>query len=146
LPLLNIAHKQPQLISCCPTSLAELETSHAKMFHTNIYFVKRCGESSPHQPGYKGLAGWFDITIEIDAYHEYSWLVRLVSLWFVFLNVYVTLILNSNWPSDVSSHPLLMSTTSMVIPRVFWHQNFVAERHTKVAIHSLSPPPSLSLR
>jgi hypothetical protein len=33
----------------------------------------------------------------------------------------------------------------MVIPGVFWHQNFEAGRHTKVAIHSLSLPPSLSL-
>jgi hypothetical protein len=63
----------------CPTSLAKLGRSHVKKFHTNIYFVQQRGESTPHQPEYHSLAGWFHITIEPDAYHEYSWLVRLVS-------------------------------------------------------------------
>jgi hypothetical protein len=52
-----------------PTSLIELGRSHVKKFHTNIYFVQYRGESSPHQSGYHGLAGWFHITIELDAYH-----------------------------------------------------------------------------
>jgi hypothetical protein len=62
----------------CPISLTELERSHVKKFHTNIYFVQHRGESSPHQAGYHDLAGWFHITIEPNAYREYSWLVRLV--------------------------------------------------------------------
>jgi hypothetical protein len=69
-----------------PTSLTELRRSHAKKFYTNIYFIQHRGESSPHQSGYHGLAGWFHITIEPDANREYSWLVRLVSPWFIFLN------------------------------------------------------------
>jgi hypothetical protein len=53
-------------------SLIKLGRSHAKKFHTNIGFVQCHGESSHHQPGHKGLAGWFDITIEPDACPEYS--------------------------------------------------------------------------
>jgi hypothetical protein len=34
--------------------------------------VQRRGQSSPHQPGYEGLASWFDIKVEPDAYREYS--------------------------------------------------------------------------
>jgi hypothetical protein len=30
-----------------PNLHAELGKSHVKIFHTNIYFVQRCGESSP---------------------------------------------------------------------------------------------------
>jgi hypothetical protein len=67
-----------------PTSLAEFGRNHVKKFHTNIYFVQHYEKSSPHQPRYHGLAGWFHITIEPDANREYSWLVRLVSPWFVF--------------------------------------------------------------
>jgi hypothetical protein len=55
-----------------PTSLTELRRSHAKKFYTNIYFIQHHGESSPHQSGYHGLAGWFHITIEPSASHEYS--------------------------------------------------------------------------
>jgi hypothetical protein len=55
-----------------PTSLAELGISHVKKFHTNIYFVQHCEESSHHQSGYHGLASWFHITIEPDTYREYS--------------------------------------------------------------------------
>jgi hypothetical protein len=87
LPLPNVSFEQPRSIACCPTSLAEHGRRHVKKFHTNIYFVQNHGEISPHQPRYQGLAGWFDITIEHDVYLEYSWLVRLVSQWFVFLNV-----------------------------------------------------------
>jgi hypothetical protein len=54
------------------TSLAELGRSHVKKFYTNIYYVQHLGESSPHQPGYHGLAGWFHITIEPDTNHEHS--------------------------------------------------------------------------
>jgi uncharacterized protein YchJ len=54
--------------------------------YTNICFIQHHGESSPHQPGYVGLDGWFHITIEIDKYHEYSRFVRSVSPWFIFLN------------------------------------------------------------
>jgi hypothetical protein len=54
------------------TSLVEFGRSHVKKFHTNIYFIQHYGQSSPHQPGYHGLAGWFRITIELDANREYS--------------------------------------------------------------------------
>jgi hypothetical protein len=67
--------------------------------------------------------------------------------------LYVTLNISSNGSGNISSRPLLLRITSMVIPRVFWchfcRKNFVAGRHTKVAIHSLSLslslPPSLPL-
>jgi hypothetical protein len=49
------------------TSLAKLGRSHVKKFHTNISFVQHHGEISPHQLGYHGVAGWFDVTIEPDA-------------------------------------------------------------------------------
>jgi hypothetical protein len=65
-------------------SLAELVRSHIKKFHTNIYFVQHHGESSPHQTGYHGLAGLFNVTIEPDANREYSRLVRSVFSRFVF--------------------------------------------------------------
>jgi hypothetical protein len=68
------------------TLLTELRRSHVKKFHTNNCFIQHYGESSPHQPGYHGLASWFRIIIEPDAYREYSWLVRSVSPQFVFLN------------------------------------------------------------
>jgi hypothetical protein len=72
---------QPRLIACYPTSLIKHGRSHVKKFHTNVYFIQRRGESSPHQPWYdQGFAGWFDNRIEPDAYREYSWLVRSVSL------------------------------------------------------------------
>jgi hypothetical protein len=45
LPLLNVAHEQPQL-HVCPTSLAEIGRSHVKRFHTNFGIVQCCGESS----------------------------------------------------------------------------------------------------
>jgi hypothetical protein len=67
-----------------PTSLTEHGRSHVKKFHTNIYFVQQRGESSPHQPGYHGLVGWFHITIEPDVNREYSWVVRSVSPQFIF--------------------------------------------------------------
>jgi hypothetical protein len=67
-----------------PTSLVEHGRSNVKKFHTNICFVQHRGDSSPHQPWYHGLAGWFNVTIEPDAYRENSWLVRLVSPLFVF--------------------------------------------------------------
>jgi hypothetical protein len=75
-------HNNDFLIS--PTSLGEHGRSNINKFHTNICFVQHCGESSPHQPGYHGLAGWFNITIEPDAYRENSCLVRSVSPPFVF--------------------------------------------------------------
>jgi hypothetical protein len=144
LSLPNVAHEQARSIACCPTSLAKLGRSHVKKFHTNIYFIQHCGESSPHQPWYQGLTGWFDITKEPDAYREYSCLVRSVSLRFVFLNVYAIFVLSSNGSDDIS-RPLLLRITTMIIPRVFWHQfccqNFVFERHTKVAINSLPLSP-----
>jgi hypothetical protein len=62
-----------------PTSRVELRRIHVKKFHTNICFVQHHGESSPHQPRYHGLAGWFHITVEPDAVHEYSWPVKSVS-------------------------------------------------------------------
>jgi hypothetical protein len=70
LPLPIIAHEQPRL-HVCPTSLAEIGISHVKTFYTNFGIVQRHGQSSPHQPGYQGVVGWFDITIEPDAYPEY---------------------------------------------------------------------------
>jgi hypothetical protein len=86
-----------------------------------------CGESSPHQSGNQCLDGWFDITIEPDAYLEYYWLVRSLSLQYIFLNVYITLILSSNRSSDVSSHPLLLRITTMGMPGVFLHHFFTAK-------------------
>jgi hypothetical protein len=48
-----------------------------------------------------------------------------------FKMIYVTLIVSSNGPGDISSCPLL--------PRLFWRHflpsNFLVGRHTKVAIH-----------
>jgi hypothetical protein len=84
LSLLNVAHEQPRSIACCPTSLVDLGRRHVKKFHTNIGAIQHYEESSPHQLAYQGLAGSFDTTIELDAYREYSWLVRSVCLWFVF--------------------------------------------------------------
>jgi hypothetical protein len=55
-----------------PTSLAELGRIHVKKFCTNIYSVQHHGESSPHQSGCHGLAGWIHITIEPGANREYS--------------------------------------------------------------------------
>jgi hypothetical protein len=124
----------------CPTSLIKLGRNHVKKFLTNIYFVQHRGENGPHQPGYHGLASWFHITIEPDAYCEYSYLVRTVSPQFVFEMIYVTLIVSRNGPGDVSSRPLL--------PELFWCHfltpNFLAERHTKIGIHSISLSFSLS--
>jgi hypothetical protein len=56
-----------------------------------------------HQLGYQGVAGWFDITIEPDAYPKYSWLVNVTFYTVCFLNVYIILILSSN--GLVMSHP-----------------------------------------
>jgi hypothetical protein len=66
------------------TTLAVLGRSHVKKFHTYICFIQHRGESSPYQPGYHSLAGWFHITIEPDANREYSLLRRSVSPRFVF--------------------------------------------------------------
>jgi hypothetical protein len=33
---------------------------------------------------YHDLVGWFNITIEPDANHEYTWLVRSISSQFIF--------------------------------------------------------------
>jgi hypothetical protein len=82
--LLNVSLEQPRSIACCPTSLAELGKNHVEKFHANICFIQCHRESCPHQPGYHDLVGWFDITIEPDAYREYSWLVRIISPQFVF--------------------------------------------------------------
>jgi hypothetical protein len=76
--------KRETRLSISPTSLTAHGRSHVKKFYTNNCLVQHCGESSPHQPGYHGLAGWFHITIESDANREYSWLVRSVSPRFVF--------------------------------------------------------------
>jgi hypothetical protein len=95
-----------------------------------------------HQPGYRGVARWFHITLEPDVYPQYCWLVNVTFYAVCFFNVYITVILNSNEPDDITSRPLLLRITTIVIPGVFWcHfccQNFVAKRHTKVVIHSLS--------
>jgi hypothetical protein len=64
--------KRQTRLSISPTLLAELERRRVKKFHTNIYYVQHRGESSPHQPGYHGLADWFHITIEHNANREYS--------------------------------------------------------------------------
>jgi hypothetical protein len=123
-----------------PTSLAELGRRHVKKIHTNICFIQHHGESSPHQPGYHSLTGWFYITIEPDANHDYY------GLWGQFLHglflkmMYATFIVSSNGPGDVSSRLLLLE--------LFWCHilppNFLAERHTKVAINSVSPSLPLS--
>jgi hypothetical protein len=76
--------KRKMSLRISPTSLAELGRSNIKKFHSNIYFVQYRGESSPHQPVYHGLAGWFNIIIAPDANREYSWLVSSISPWFVF--------------------------------------------------------------
>jgi hypothetical protein len=62
-----------------PTSVIELGRSHVKKFHANIYFIQHSGESTPHQPGYHGLAGCFYIIIEPNVNREYSWFVGSVS-------------------------------------------------------------------
>jgi hypothetical protein len=58
-----------------------------------------------------------------------------------FKMIYVTMIVSSNGPGDVSYHPLL--------PVLFWRHflspNFLAGRHTKVVIHSVSLSLPLSL-
>jgi hypothetical protein len=63
-----------------PTSLTEHGRRHVKKFYANICFVQHRGESSPHQSGYHGLAGWFHIIIEPDANREYF------NLWGQFLH------------------------------------------------------------
>jgi hypothetical protein len=68
---MQLSKKETRLL-INPISLAELERSHVKKFRINIYFVQHNGESSPHQSGYHNLAGWFHITIELNANHEYS--------------------------------------------------------------------------
>jgi hypothetical protein len=78
--------KRETCLLISPTSLTELGRSHVKKFHTNVCYVQHLRESSPHQPGYHGLANWFHITIEPDANREYSWHVRSISPWFIFLN------------------------------------------------------------
>jgi hypothetical protein len=64
--------KRETRLPISPTSLAELGRSHVKKFHTNIYFIQHRGESCPHLSGYHSPAGWFHITVEPDANHEYS--------------------------------------------------------------------------
>jgi hypothetical protein len=104
-------NKMETCLLISPTLVTELRRSHVKKFHTNICSIQHHGESSPYQPGYHSLASWSHITIEPDANHEYSWLVRSVSPR-GFLMIYVTLIVSSNRPSDISSCPLL--------PGLFW--------------------------
>jgi hypothetical protein len=67
LPLPNVAREQPWL-HVCPTLLAEIGRSHVKKFHTNFGVVQRHGECSSSLVRYQGIAGWFDITLEPDAY------------------------------------------------------------------------------
>jgi hypothetical protein len=71
-------------------------------------------------------------------------MVSEVSFSTVFFNIYIILILSSNGSSDISSRPLLLRITAMVIPGVFCHQNFMDGRYINVVIHSLylSLPPS----
>jgi hypothetical protein len=52
------------------------------------------------------------------------------------------MILSCNGCGDITSHSLLLRITAMVIFGLFWRQNFVVGRHTKVAVHSLSLSPS----
>jgi hypothetical protein len=128
--------KRKMCLQIGPTSLTELGRSNVKKFHTNIYFLQDRGESSLHQPGYHSLASWFNITIEPNENCEYSWLVRSVSTLFVFKMIYVTLIISSNGPGDISYHPLL--------PGLFWRQTFWLGGHTKVVIHSITLSHPLS--
>jgi hypothetical protein len=67
--------KREMRLSISHTSLTKLGRSHVKKFYANNYYVQPRGESSPHQAGYHGPAGWFNITIEPDANHEHFWLV-----------------------------------------------------------------------
>jgi hypothetical protein len=48
------------------------------------------------------------------------------------------MILSCNGCGDITSHSLLLRITAMVIFGLFWRQNFVVGRHTKVVVHSLS--------
>jgi hypothetical protein len=52
--------KRKTYLPISPTSLAEVGRSNVKKFHTNICFVQH------------SLAGWFNITVEHDAYREQS--------------------------------------------------------------------------
>jgi hypothetical protein len=65
-------NKRETCLLISTTSLSELGRRHIKKFYTNIFFIQHRGKSSPHQSGYHGLAGWFHITIEPNANHEYS--------------------------------------------------------------------------
>jgi hypothetical protein len=111
------------------TSFTEFGRRHVKMFYASICFIQYLGESSPHQPGYHSLAGLFNITIESNANLEYSWHVRSVSPWFVFLKWYMLL-----W---------LLVATGLVtyldyFGAIFYCQTFLLCDHTKVVIHSIS--------
>jgi hypothetical protein len=108
--------KREMRLPIIPTSLTELERSHVNTFHTNIYFVQHRGESSPHQSGHHDLTGWFHITIEPDANHEYSSLSGQFLHGLFFKMIYVTFIVSSNRPGDVCS--------SLLLPGLFWHQTF----------------------
>jgi hypothetical protein len=67
----NVVHEQPWL-QICAISLAEIGISHVKKFHANFGAIQR------------GVAGWFDITLEPNAYPQYYGWWRSISLLFVF--------------------------------------------------------------
>jgi hypothetical protein len=116
---MQLSKRETRLLTS-PTSLTKLGRSHVKKFRTNIYFVRHHGESSSHQLGYHGLAGWSHITIEPDANCEYS------SLWGQFLHnlffklIYVTLIVSSNRPGDISYASCYLDC----FDAIFYHQIF----------------------
>jgi hypothetical protein len=63
--------KRKTRLPISPTSLAEHGRSNVKKFHTNICFIQHSVERVVlTRQGYHSLAGWFNITIEHNAYHE----------------------------------------------------------------------------
>jgi hypothetical protein len=76
------------------------------------------------------IASWFHITIEPDAYREYSWLVRSISPWFIWSLVAMGLVTSPptrcylecfgakffGWASHKSSHPFCLSLSLSLSP------------------------------
>jgi hypothetical protein len=147
LPLLNVVHEQPRL-HFCPTSLNEIGRNHVIKFHTNFGVVQHHGESSP-SPATVPRCCW------MVWYHFRTWCIssQLLDgeghfLCGFFFKMFILLWSSgSNGPGDITSCPLLLRNTAMVIP-VFWRYllppHVLAEHHIKVVIHSHSPslPPS----
>jgi hypothetical protein len=59
-----------------PCSLKLGEIMLKSFIQTSVLY-KAMDQVVLHQPGYQGVARWFDITLESDAYPQYYWLVKV---------------------------------------------------------------------